>query len=104
MCICVQVHKCTCLQRPEDDIGCLPQSLLPLFFLRQGLALDLELADFAPVATSNCQGSFCLRPLGTGSQAPVTVLDLFARLLGSAHLCDRPFSNSAISPVHKLCF
>lgn len=90
MCTDARANMCTFLQRPEDDIGVFLNHSC-YFFLREGLTLDLELTDFAPVAASSPQGPFCLRLSGTGSQAYVTVLDLFARLLGSACLCADPF-------------
>lgn len=73
--ICVFAHmwcRCVCTSssvwRPEVDFLCIPQSLSPPYFLRQGLLLNQELAVMAKQATClPLLSSLPPPPRGTGT-------------------------------------
>lgn len=54
--VCIHVHVCACIGKPEDDFGCPPQSL-SIFCIDSVSYLNLELSQSASLAIQLALGS-----------------------------------------------
>lgn len=96
ICACACIHAC--LWRPKFYVEFLFQLHSPVF-LRQGLSLNLELANWARLAGQQPWGSSCRHPLVLGLQAsaaPDVLLGCWCSKLRSFCLCSKHVADWAV--------
>lgn len=96
ICACACIHAC--LWRPKLYVEFLLQLHSPVF-LRQGLSLNLELANWARLAGQQPWGSSCRHPLVLGLQAsaaPDVLFGCWCSKLRSFCLCSKHVADWAV--------